>query len=229
MRYRQICEGVFRKRLNRFVAICEVDGVECECHVKNTGRLGELLLPGAKAALCRAQGEKRKTAFDLVAVQSANQWVNIDSQVVNRVFEEWVQSGAPFGSGVKIRREVKKGDSRLDFYLEAGERRIFCEVKGVTLLKEGVALFPDAPTLRGVRHLGELTRAVQEGYEACAVFVVAMKGARAVLPNSAAHPEFAQALWAAEAAGVRLMAVDCVVQADGIWADQPLPVEKQEK
>lgn len=225
MRYQHICEGIFLKRLNRFAAECRIGGVECECHVKNTGRLRELLLPEARIALCRAEGEKRKTAFDLVTVQSLGEWVNIDSQVVNRVFEEWVQSGVPFGRGVRIRREVKKGESRLDFYLETQEKRIFCEVKGVTLVKDGVALFPDAPTLRGVRHLGELARAVQEGYEACAVFVVARKGARAVSPNRLTHPEFARALEDAQAAGVRLMAVDCLVRADGIWADQPLPVE----
>ena len=171
---------------------------------------------------CAAEGEKRKTAFDLVAVQSQGQWVNIDSQVVNRVFEEWVQSGVPFGSGVRIRREVKKGESRLDFYLETEGKRIFCEVKGVTLVKDGVALFPDAPTLRGVRHLGELARAIQEGYEACAVFVVARKGARAVSPNRLTHPEFTTVY---VNVGMILLAVDCRVQADGIWAEHSLPVE----
>ena len=124
-----------------------------------------------------------------------------------------------------MRREVRFGDSRLDFYIEDGGRRCYMEVKGVTLENGGTASFPDAPTERGVRHLEELVHAVKMGYEAYLLFVVQMKGIKKVVPNDQTHPAFGEALRRAAAAGVQILAVDCKVTADSLEIDRYVPVE----
>ena len=151
--------------------------------------------------------------------------INMDSQVPNTVAEEWLRGGGLFSREAKIRREVKWGDSRFDFYIEDGDRRAFLEVKGVTLEYDGVAMFPDAPTERGVKHIRELTRGVGEGYEAYILFVIQMHGMREMRPNDATHPEFGEALRTASAAGVNVLAVECVVTPDSIVAEGTVKVK----
>jgi len=120
---------------------------------------------------------------------------------------------------------VKYGNSRFDFYVEDGDRRAFLEVKGVTLEEDGMAMFPDAPTERGVKHIGELVSAVREGYEAYVLFVIQMKGVSEFRPNDATHPEFGEALRMAKEAGVHILAVDCKIEPDSIVADMSVKVD----
>mgnify|MGYP002511549398 FL=1 len=156
MRYKNIREGRFLSRPNRFIARVEIDGQEEICHVKNTGRCRELLVPGASVFLEKSDKKERKTAYDLIAVKKGDRLINMDSQIPNRVVEEWLRKGSLFGEGAYIRPETKYGNSRFDLYLEQGERKIFMEVKGVTLEEDGIARFPDAPTKRGIKHIKEL-------------------------------------------------------------------------
>lgn len=224
MEYTKIKEGRFVARPNRFIAHVEVEGKEEVCHVKNTGRCKELLLPGAAVFVQQADAPSRKTKYDLIAVYKGETLVNIDSQAPNPVFGEWLAQGHLFGKDAIIRREVSFGRSRFDFYVEDGARKAFIEVKGVTLEQDGMALFPDAPTLRGVKHLTELCQCVQQGYEAYVVFVVQMKGPTAVAPNDATHEAFGAALRHAKCQGVNILALDCVVTNHSIQLDASLPI-----
>lgn len=224
MRYKNIREARFLARPNRFIAQVELDGKVETVHVKNTGRCRELLVPGSTVYLQPANSPKRKTAFDLIAVQRGDRLINMDSQIPNRVLEEWFPLCDLFPGLTLIRPETRYGSSRFDFYLEAGGRKIYVEVKGVTLEEEGVVRFPDAPTLRGIKHLNELCLAVQEGYEAWVVFVIQMQGALYLEPNDRTQPEFGQALRQARQCGVRLLALDCIVTPDSITAREPVEI-----
>lgn len=218
--YRQVIPGIFLERPNRFIARVRTEkGVEV-CHVKNTGRCRELLLPGAEVTLSVSDRPERKTRCDLVAVKKGDLYINMDSQAPNRAAEEALPRLFP--GLTRVKPEAVFGQSRLDFYLEAGERRIYLEVKGVTLEENGVALFPDAPTERGIKHLRELEACLRAGYEAAALFVIQMKGPVCFRPNRLTHPSFADALRHARDAGVRILAYDCLVTPDGMALDQPV-------
>lgn len=216
MRYKNICRGHFLKRLNRFTARVEIDGLTETVHVKNTGRLRELLIPGADIILSRAENTERKTSYDLIAVYKPGLGlVNIDSQAPNHVVREWL-SKQDF---TLIRPEYTYGSSRLDFYMERGSERYLMEVKGCTLEVDGVGYFPDAPTERGIKHLHELAGASREGCRACIAFAIAMPGVDKVLPNTETSPEFGEALKEAEDAGVRVLYLPCIVEEDEINID----------
>ena len=203
MQYSNVVPGRFVSRPNRFLAQVETaDGVQT-CHVKNTGRCAELLLPGAPVWLQRFGADaKRKTKFDLIAVQKGALLLNIDSQAPNAAAREFLASGGLGWIPSVLRPEYTWGDSRFDFYLEHGGRRCLAEVKGVTLEEDGTALFPDAPTLRGIKHLEGLSRAAAQGFACCVLFVVQFSPAAAFAPNRRTHPAFADALRAARDAGV---------------------------
>ena len=220
--YHRVIPGEFRTRPNRFIAQVETEeGLEI-CHVKNTGRCRELLVPGARVTLAVSDNAARKTRCDLVAVEKGSLYINMDSQAPNRAAGEALPRLFP--GLTLLRPEAKCGDSRLDFYLEAAGKNCFVEVKGVTLEEDGLALFPDAPTERGVRHLRELACIARAGGGAAALFVIQMKGPRAFSPNQKTHPAFAQALCEAREAGVRLMAYDCLVTPRGMTLDSPVPI-----
>ena len=225
MEYHSVVEGIFLERPNRFIAYVEVGGRREVCHVKNTGRCRELLLPGARVYLEASDNPARKTKFDLVAVEKGKMLINRDAQAPNRLFREWAQAGNFCPDLLALRPEVSWGASRLDFRLDTARGPFYVEVKGVTLEEDGVARFPDAPTERGVRHLHELIRAVEEGYRAAVFFVVQMKGVRCFMPNDRTHPAFGQALRAASAAGVEIFAYDCAVAPERVSIDAPVPVE----
>lgn len=229
MKYENISEGRFVSRPNRFLAEVEMQGGRKTVHVKNTGRCREILVPGAAVYLEKSSAPGRKTEYDLVAVQKGSQIVNMDSSAPNRAVHEWIASGEYFQDVTLIRPETVYGDSRFDFYVEAGTRRIFIEVKGVTLEKEGTALFPDAPSARALKHVEELARAVGEGFECYVIFVIQMKGIRCFMPNSEAQPEFADALCRAVGAGVKILAYDCSVTADEMKLGDPVRVALSEK
>ena len=218
MELKNIEKATFLSRPNRFCANVLADGCEQTVHVKNTGRLRELLVPGASVLLSRSDNENRKTKYDLVAVQKGKVLVSIDSQAANGIAEEWLKKGVLFGKDATIRREVTFGKSRFDFYIESEERKIFLEVKGCTLERDGVALFPDAPTERGVKHINELCQCIEKGFEAYILFVIQRKGISHFSPNDVTHPEFGQALRNAESRGVKILAVDCKVSENSVTA-----------
>lgn len=225
MQYPNICSARFLARPNRFVARVERQGAEETVHVKNTGRCRELLVPGATVYLTRGDNPHRKTQYDLVAVEKGPLLVNLDSQAPNRVFAEWARAGRFRPELTLLRPETTWGNSRFDFYWEGtGGRKGFVEVKGVTLEEGGHARFPDAPTLRGVKHLQELARCREQGYEAAVCFVLQMGGMVDFAPNDATHPAFGDALRRAAGAGVRVLAVECDVTPDTLAIRGPVPV-----
>lgn len=224
MRYENTLSGKFLKRLNRFVAEVEIDGTPELCHVKNTGRLKELLLPGADVILTDCGAEHRKTRCDLISVyRSDGELVNIDSLAPNHIAAESI--GTLFPNITSIRREYPFGESRLDLYAEReGECPLLIEVKGVTLLKNGVACFPDAPTERGIKHIRELVGALDKGYAACILFVVQMRGAKRLTPNDKTHPAFGEALRKAAARGVMIRCIECDVRVGEVTVHGELPI-----
>ncbi|MBR4887913.1 MAG: DNA/RNA nuclease SfsA [Clostridia bacterium] len=220
MMYENTCTGVFESRPNRFIAKVWVENTLETVHVKNTGRCKELLLPGAEVTLQRSDDPKRKTKFDLISVYKPGLgWVNIDSQAPNKVAAEWLRSQ----NFDVIRPEYTFGGSRVDFYMERGEERWLLEVKGCTLEIDGVGYFPDAPTLRGVKHLEELARAAQNGWHCAVAFVIPMPGVEEVQPNTQTHPEFAVALRAAREAGVRVLFLPCEVTENTLQCARSCP------
>ena len=216
MKYENIIFGEFIKRLNRFAALVRINERSEIVHVKNTGRLSELLLPEADIALVPGTGLGRRTAFDLVSVRKPGLgWVNIDSQACNKVAAEWLSlRPAPFTDVQKVRPEHKFRESRFDFYMEAQKRRILMEVKGCTLERGNIGYFPDAPTERGVKHLKELQIAAEEGYETFLAFVISMPGVYKVQPNVETHPAFADVLSSAKSAGMKVLFLSCRVEPD---------------
>lgn len=223
--YENMTEGVFLARPNRFIAHVCIDGREEVCHVKNTGRCRELLVPGARVWCQRHDDPKRRTRFSLISVEKGNRCINMDSQVPNKVAGEYISGG---GLGFVPRRllaEKTYGSSRFDFYLEDDTGRPgFVEVKGVTLEREDIVYFPDAPTLRGTRHLTELRQAAGEGYRAFVLFVVQMENILHLEPNRATDPDFSAALEAAAAGGVEILAVGCRITPSTIETAAPVPV-----
>ncbi len=224
MDYEHITEASFIERPNRFIAYVDLNGKRETVHVKNTGRCAELLTPGASVYIQECSAPSRKTRWDLIAVRKKNRLINMDSQAPNKVVQGWIGKGGLFGEGSFVRPETTYGNSRFDLYVEAGERRIFIEVKGVTLEEDGVCRFPDAPSERAVKHLEELIRAKKEGYEAYVFFVIQMKNVRYFTPNTDTHPAFAKALKKAKAAGVGILAYDCEVTPEQIEIRGPVEV-----
>lgn len=224
MTYPNITPARFLSRPNRFVAQVELDGAETTVHVKNTGRCRELLRPGAPVWLVRSNNPVRKTAYDLVTVQKGDRLINLDAQAPNRVFAQWAEAGHFVPGLTLLKAEQKHGDSRFDFYWEAGDRRGFVEVKGVTLEEDGAVFFPDAPTERGVKHLRGLTACLDEGYEAAVCFVIQMNDVTCFSPNDRTHPAFGEALREAHAAGVRVLALACAVTPDSLTITDPVPL-----
>lgn len=229
MKYENISEGRFISRPNRFIAEVEMQDGRKTVHVKNTGRCRELLVPGAAVYLEKSAAPGRKTDYDLVAVQKDGKIVNMDSLAPNRTVHEWIASGKYFKDVTLIKPESFYKDSRFDFYVEAGTRKIYIEVKGVTLEKDRTALFPDAPSERALKHVEELIEAVGKGFEGYVIFVIQMKGTERFMPNREAQPEFADALQRAKEAGVHILAYDCSVSADEIELCEPVEVELQTK
>ena len=224
MRYTNIMAGKFLARPNRFIAHVEIAGREEIVHVKNTGRCKELLLPGATVYVQHFPESKRKTKYDLIAVEKQNLLINMDSQAPNKVVQEWLMEQEPFGKITYLKPECKHGDSRFDFYLETEAKKMFIEVKGVTLEEKGVVMFPDAPTERGVKHVQELCHCLEQGYEAAIVFVVQMSGMRYFTPNRRTHAAFAEALERAEACGVRMLALSCEVTPESLAINGEIPI-----
>ena len=224
MQYRSVISGRFLARPNRFIAKVDINGQIETVHVKNTGRCRELLVPGVEVFLEKGDNPNRKTAYDLIAVRKGERLINMDSQAPNKVFREWAAEGHFLPEVLGIHGEYSYGESRLDFCLETPAGLHFVEVKGVTLEEGGAARFPDAPTERGIKHIRELQRAVEEGHSATLFFVVQMADIVSVAPNDETHPAFGAALREAAAAGVQVRAYDCDVTADSLTIRREVPV-----
>lgn len=224
MIYNRMVPGTFLERPNRFIAYVEIEGRKETVHVKNTGRCAELLQTGARVYLQESDNPDRKTKWDLIAVEKGSRMVNMDSQIPNKVVKEWLEAGHLFENITRIQPEFTYGNSRFDLYVEADGKRIFIEVKGVTLEQDGVVRFPDAPSDRAVKHVEELKAAVKEGYEAYVFFVIQMKDVRYFTPNMDTHPAFGEALRDAARAGVHVLAYDCEVSSDRIAIADIVPV-----
>lgn len=231
MKYDKIVSGRFIKRHNRFVGTALVDGVEEKVHIKNTGRCAELLQEGAEIHLedHTKSVKNRKTRYSLVTVKKPSTGVlaNIDSQAPNKVVEEALLSGRlhlkEMTYPITVKREQKYMDSRFDFYIEdSAGQQAYMEVKGVTLENDGIAMFPDAPTMRGAKHLKELIAAKQEGFISYAIFVIQMKGIDFFKTNAANDPDFDAAYCAARKAGVHIKAFDCIITPDSIVLDNEI-------
>lgn len=218
MIYENVKSGKFLSRPNRFIAHVEIDGKAEICHVKNTGRCRELLVPGATVFVQELDSVKRSTKYDLISVRKGGRFINMDSQAPNRVFREWLQNTDLFGNITLIRPEYSYQSSRLDFYIEAGGRKILAEIKGVTLEENGIVMFPDAPTERGVKHLEELCGSMGDGYSAYVAFIIQMENVRYFTPNDETHKAFGDALKRARASGVQILALDCHVTENSITA-----------
>lgn len=224
MRYERIVKGRFLERPNRFIAYVEIDGNREIAHVKNTGRCKELLQPGATVYLQKSDNPERKTQWDLISVEKGTRMINMDSQIPNKVVEEWIREGNLFPNATLIRPETTFENSRFDLYVEAEGRKIFMEIKGVTLEEDGVVRFPDAPTERGVKHVEELCKAVKQGYEAYLFFVIQMRDVRYFTPNVVTHAAFAEAVQVAKNQGVQVLAYSCEVEKDSIEIAEEVPV-----
>lgn len=224
MKYENIVKGEFIERPNRFIAEVVIDGKTETVHVKNTGRCKELLIKGRTVYLSRAANPERKTKYDLIAVDKDGLLINMDSQIPNGAAEEWLKKGNIFSEKAVIKREVTYGKSRFDLYIEDDGRKAFLEVKGVTLEENGIVMFPDAPTERGVKHIRELISCMKDGYEAYILFVVQMKGVKYFCPNYKTHPDFADALKDAAKAGVNVIAAECSVAPDRIEINRKIEI-----
>lgn len=237
MKYAQIVRGTFLRRPNRFIAQVKIGDKEHTVHVKNTGRCQELLLPDTEVLLeyhpdAKALG--RKTRYSLVAVYKdrgealPKLLINMDSQAPNQAAREWLENGGFQNvTGFKaeqVHREVTYGQSRFDLAFQAAGHPAFMEVKGVTLEKDGIAMFPDAPTERGVKHLLELADAAKHGFRAYILFVLQMKEIRFFRPNWEMHEAFAKTLRQVSQENVKVLACDCKVEEDGFSIDQPVPI-----
>lgn len=225
MKYKHIVEGVFMKRPNRFIAHVQIDGSEEVCHVKNTGRCKELLVPGVKVWLEKSDNPQRKTAYDLIAVKKGDRVINMDSQLPNAVAYEWIAKKKEQLGIAELKREVTFGNSRFDLWgkLNSGQE-FFIEVKGVTLESDGVVRFPDAPTERGIKHLEELIKCKTDGYKAAILFVVQMSDVKWFEPNVETHAQFGETLKKAHNAGVIIKAFDCVVKPDEMYIQKEVEV-----
>ena len=220
MVYDNIFKAKFLSRPNRFIANIELDGKTEIAHVKNTGRCKELLTENATVFVQKSDNPSRKTQYDLIGVLKGERMINMDSQIPNKVFGQWAEESGFFGRLKLIKCEKTYGSSRFDFYIETEADKIFVEVKGVTLEENGVVLFPDAPTERGVKHINELCRCIDDGYKAYIFFIIQMENVKYFTPNRKTHPAFADALKAAADKGVGVYALDCKVSENTIAADK---------
>lgn len=229
MKYNTIVQGEFLQRPNRFIAHVKIDGVVHKVHVKNTGRCKEILLPGTEVFLEKSDNPNRNTKYDLVAAKRGNVLINIDSQAPNKLVGEWLKTQELIPDITLIKPETTYGKSRFDFYVETKSEKIFIEVKGVTLEKDGVVSFPDAPSDRAVKHVEELVKAKRDGFRSILFFVIQMKHVKYFTPADEIQKAFGDALRMADRNGVEILAYDCLVSEDGLTVDSAVEVKLDDK
>lgn len=224
MTYKNINKAVFIDWPNRFIARCEINEQVETVHVKNTGRCKELLIPGTTVFLEKFNAQTRKTNYDLISVIKGNRIINIDSQAPNKIFLEWAKSGRFLPDILLIKPEYRFLNSRFDFYIETPFKKIFIEIKGATLENNGVVMFPDAPTQRGLKHISELIEVKKKGYEAYIIFVIQMENAKYFMPNYITHKAFADKLKECDDNGVNVAAFDTIVTEKSIVLNNEVEV-----
>ncbi len=226
MKYKDLQKAKFVSRTNRFLGIVDIEGKKIETFIPNPGRMVELLQPEANVWIANKKGIHRKTAFDLVLVEHKDTLVSIDSRTPNTVIEEAIQAGAaPEFKGYRVeRREPSYDDSRFDLLLTDGHRKLTLEAKSCTLVEEGVALFPDAPTKRGTRHLKTLIKALHKG-RSTILFIIQRSDAKTFQPNEKTDPEFAKALREAALKGVEVYAYGSDVTINEISLKGRIPID----
>lgn len=224
MTYKNINKAVFIDRPNRFIARCEINEQVETVHVKNTGRCKELLIPRTTVFLEKFNAQTRKTNYDLISVIKGNRIINIDSQAPNKIFLEWAKSGKFLPDILLIKPEYRFLNSRFDFYIETPFKKIFIEIKGATLENNGVVMFPDAPTQRGLKHISELIEVKKKGYEAYIIFVIQMENAKYFMPNYITHKAFADKLKECDDNGVNVAAFDTIVTEKSIVLNNEVDV-----
>lgn len=226
LNYKNIQKGTFISRPNRFIAYCKINEKEEICHVKNTGRCKELLIRGCEVYLEKSDKISRKTKYDIIAVNKSGILINMDSQAPNKAVLEWLNSQKPFGDDMEAYAEQTYGKSRFDFLLKSNktDRKIYLEVKGCTLERDGIALFPDAPTARGVKHVNELMTCIENGMEGAILILVQMSGVKYFTPNYETHKEFGEALKKAKEKGAAILCYDSIVTPDSIKVGNPVEI-----
>lgn len=228
MDYQNIVKGTFIERINRFIAEVKIDGVIEKVHVKNTGRCKELFIEGQAVFLEKSNNPNRKTGYSLISIYKGNMLINIDSQVPNKVIYDAVMNNEIEGlENLDIlKREYTYGNSRFDLYFKRKNgSEGFIEVKGCTLERDGYATFPDAPTIRGTKHVRELTQALHKGYESYIVFLIQLKPVSYFTPNHVMDPDFSDSLKIAYESGVNVLAFDAKITDTSITLGSPCPVK----
>lgn len=218
MKYKNVVKAQFLNRPNRFIAEVLINEKPEVVHVKNTGRCKEILREGAVVYLEKAENPDRKTAFSLISAYKEGLLINIDSQVPNAVVFDAIKEGLvkEIQETIVLKREVTYGKSRFDLYFENEVGKGFVEVKGATLEKDGVVMFPDAPTERGTKHICEMIKAVEAGYQGYIFFLIQMKEVKFFTPNKEMDVTFSTALKKAQEAGVKILAYSSYVTEDEI-------------
>lgn len=218
--------GTFLNRPNRFIAHVDLSGNEVICHVPNTGRLRELLLPGVEVMVSYHPSPTRKTQYELRMVKKSGQWISIDSQLPNGLAHEAITfdiieelKGYPI-----LHREKSYQNSRFDLQLMNDNDICFVEVKGVTLVEDGWSYFPDAPTERGRKHIDEMIHAVQNGYRGVILFIIQIEAAQGFSPNAQMDPAFSNKLRDAKNAGVEILAYRCIISPTEVRVSEKIPV-----
>lgn len=218
----------FVKRLNRFAISVKLrNGQVVTAHLPNSGRLHEVLKAGNKFWLAHRPNLNRRTEFDAVLAKDGNALVSVDARLPPKLLLEGIKAGIvrQFGEVVGVRAEIHFGNHRLDLQLRNSSSQVWwVETKSVTLVSDGVALFPDAPTIRGQEHLRLLGELAQKGELAAVVFVVQREDAKIFVPNESADPEFARILREVARAGVRVLAYKCTVTFTHLQISQQIPV-----
>jgi len=226
MRYpSRLIEARLRERPNRFLGVVDIDGRDELCFIPNPGRMHELMVPGARVYLLEKRGEHRKTRYDMVLVDYGGVMVGVDSRLPNRLLTEAVNAGRlkEFRGYTVEKTEPAFHDSRLDLVLSDGRGQVMVETKSCTLVENGVALFPDAPTKRGARHMRTLVKALETGGSA-AVFVIQRGDAHEFRPNDGTDPEFGEALRCAASKGVETYAFVSDVSLRGVTIKEGIPL-----
>lgn len=227
MKYENIYEAEFISRPNRFIAEVLVNGENEKIHVRNTGRCKEILIKGTKIYIEKSNNPDRKTKYSLISAYKDNMLINIDSQVPNKVVYDAINDNkiVELNNVDFLKREVSYKNSRFDIYYEKKDVKGFIEVKGVTLEKNGIAMFPDAPTERGTKHIYELIKSIEDGYKSYIFFLIQIDDINKFTPNKFTDPEFAKALKLAKEKNVTILAYNSIIKKDSIEIGNKINIE----
>jgi sugar fermentation stimulation protein A len=224
----KLIHGTLIKRYKRFLADVKLDnGEQVIAHCTNSGSMKSCIERGAEVYLSPVNDPKRKTRFTWEMIKINGDWVGINTGNPNKLaFDAIVKGTIPgLGNYTTVRREVKFGDSRFDVFAENDTETCFVEVKNVTLKEGNFALFPDAVTTRGQKHLKTLMEVKKQGMRAVMLYIVQRSDVEIFAPAEEIDPNYASTLRKAVAAGVEVIAMQATVTPDKIELSKKLPVE----